>query len=118
MAIDPSIALGVRVPQIDISIPSPIQRFATIMSLRDMMTRQQMGQMQLQEAGLQLQQAQQMAKERQAIADWYRQQPAPDANAPGGGVQPWELTPEKIAQLHAIAPNLAPGLIKQNLDTS
>jgi hypothetical protein len=73
MAIDPSIALGYRPPQINVDVPSPIQQYATVMSLRDMMTRQQMGQMQLQQAQLGLQQAQQKQKDdqllRQAYAD-------------------------------------------------
>jgi hypothetical protein len=119
--IDPSIALGVRQPQVDIPIMNPVQRYATVMSLRDMMTRQQMGQYQLQEAGLQLQRAQQEQQERQAIADLYKQWTTPDPNAPvaaqgAQAAQPWELTPQKIAQLRSAAPNLSGALIKQGLD--
>src|SRR5215471_12752939 len=113
MAIDPQIALGVRSPQINVDIPSPIQQFATVMSLRDMMTRQQMGQMQLQQAQLGLQQAQQQAKERQALADYYQslQTPATPGTQPAGPGQGIDY-----AHLMTIAPNLAPGIIKSHSD--
>src|SRR5215831_20955671 len=50
MAIDPQIALGVRPPQFDVQLPNPIQQYATVMSLRDMMTQNQLRQAQIAEA--------------------------------------------------------------------
>jgi len=113
MALDPSIALGVRPPQINIDVPSPIQQAATIMSLRDMMTRQQMGQTQLQQANLQLEQAQQMADERRRMAQYFANpqaatsgslapaqtltQPATTSTTPAAGPSSAAITPTATA---------------------
>src|SRR5262252_1202157 len=71
MAIDPSISLGVRVAQPDIQIQSPIQQAAQLMSLRDMMARQQMMPIQLQEAQLGLEQAQRAQRDDQILRQSY-----------------------------------------------
>ena len=47
MPIEPSIALGYRPPQVDVPIMNPLQRAMTVMSLREMMTQNQMRQAQI-----------------------------------------------------------------------
>ena len=42
MAIDPQIALGYRPPQVNLDVPSPIQQFGQMMTLRGLMEQQQM----------------------------------------------------------------------------
>src|SRR5215831_8502549 len=83
MAIQPDIALGYRPPQINVDIPSPVQQYATVMSLRDMMTQNQAHQLALQQSRLELQKMQQGMQEQQAIAKLFAGQA--DA-AQGGGV--------------------------------
>src|SRR5215471_3295839 len=119
MAIDPQIALGVRSPQINVDIPSPIQQFATVMSLRDMMTRQQMGQMQLQQAQLGLQQAQADAQERQGLADWYRSKMTPAPAAPGAPqAAPWQMSSNDYGEIMAKFPLRGPGIVKGHAEAA
>jgi len=54
MAIDPSISLGVRIPQINLDIPSPIQQFGQMLSLRGLMEQQQLRKMQIAQEQMQL----------------------------------------------------------------
>jgi len=51
MAIDPSISLGYRPPQFQMpEIQTPLERFAKVLSLRNLMTQGEMGQLQLEQA--------------------------------------------------------------------
>src|SRR5215471_7683495 len=47
MALDPSIALGVRSPQVDVQIPQPLQQFGQILSLQGLMQQGQLRQAQM-----------------------------------------------------------------------
>jgi hypothetical protein len=74
MAIDPSIALGGRPPVIaPLQIQSPLEQYAKVMSLRNLMQENQSGQLGLQAQQLKLQQGQQAVKDadllRQSYAD-------------------------------------------------
>lgn len=137
MAIDPSIALGYRPPQVNIDIPSPIQQFGQVMSLRQMMDQSKVRQMQMQEAQMDLQQKQRDMQEKQALADFLtraqggaQSQPAqtPAATPPGSaslgqmmtGTPSAPAPSQQIGGLHIgeilrVAPNLGPAFIKTHL---
>lgn len=54
MALDPSIALGYRPPQINLDVPSPIQQMGQVLSLRGLMEQQQLRRMQIDQEQMQL----------------------------------------------------------------
>jgi hypothetical protein len=54
MALNPEISLGVRVPQINLDIPSPIQQFGQMMSLKGLMEQQQLRRAQIAQEEMQL----------------------------------------------------------------
>lgn len=92
MAIDPSIALAVRPVQIpQFNIQSPVDRLAQVLSLRNLMTQGQLGQLGLQEKTLQLQLLQQGAQERANLAGLFgqpqTQSPAATQPVPSGAYQ-------------------------------
>lgn len=89
MPIDPSIALGYRAPQVDVPIMNPVQQYATVMSLRDMMTRQQMNQAEIAKYQQDVADRQMKARNLQAFQNLY-----------SGGKTP---TPEDI--YNAIGPD-------------
>src|SRR5262245_5219787 len=55
MAIDPSISLGVRVPQFNFQLPSPIEQQGRLMTLRGLMDQQQLRQMQIEQTQIEKQ---------------------------------------------------------------
>jgi hypothetical protein len=95
MAIDPQIALGVRPVQIPVpEIQTPLERFAKVLSLRNLMTQTESGKIGLQSQQLQFEQLQRDMQERQDLANWLHlklTQPAPGAAvapAPAPGTPP------------------------------
>lgn len=68
MALDPSIALGYRPPQVNVEVPHPLEQFGQILTLRDLMQRGQMNQYDLQTKLLNLQQLQRTMQEQQDYA--------------------------------------------------
>lgn len=54
MAIDSSIALGYRPPQVNLDIPSPIHQFGQLMTLRGLMEQQQLRRMEMEQEGMKL----------------------------------------------------------------
>ncbi len=88
MAIDPSISLGYRPPQFQMpQIQTPLERFAKVLSLQNLMRQGQLGDIQLQTGRLNLEQLQQGLQEKKEFADYIRneiaksQQPQPAAPA-------------------------------------
>jgi hypothetical protein len=78
MAIDPSISLGVRPPVIQpLQIQSPLEQYGKILSLRNLMTEQQSGQLGLQAQQLKLQQEQKGIQEDANIRQLYATNPNP-----------------------------------------
>jgi hypothetical protein len=72
MAIDPSISLGVRPPQIAIpEIQTPLERFGKILTLQNLMRQGQMGDIQLQTGQMQLEQARQAQRDDQILRQAY-----------------------------------------------
>ena len=59
MALNPEISLGVRPPQVNIDVPSPIQQFGQLLSLRQMMESSQAHQLAMQQQRMQMAQMQQ-----------------------------------------------------------
>jgi hypothetical protein len=82
--INPNIALATRAPDIQIQVPQPLQQMAQVLTLRDLMQRGQLGQIQTQSAQLELEQARQMMRERQALSGYLGglTNPQPVAAAP------------------------------------
>ena len=62
MALDPQIALGYRPPQINLDVPSPIQQYGQMLTLRGLMEQQQL-------RGLQIEQAQQEIAQNRLAAE-------------------------------------------------
>ena len=78
MAIDPSIALGVRPPAIPVpEIQTPLDRFAKVLSLRNMMTQGESGQLGLQSKQLEFQQLQQQMQDEAKLRQLYTTNPNP-----------------------------------------
>jgi hypothetical protein len=78
MAIDPSISLGVRPPVIQpLQIQNPLEQYGKILSLRNLMTEQQSGQLGLQAQQLKMQEAQKQIQEEDAVRKLYAQNPTP-----------------------------------------
>jgi hypothetical protein len=78
MAIDPSISLGIRPPVIPVpDIQSPLERFAKVLSLRNLMTQGESNQLGLQSQQLQLQQQQQQMSDEQKLRQLYTTNPNP-----------------------------------------
>jgi len=78
MAIDPSISLGVRPPLIaPLAVQNPIEQYAKVLSLRNLMQEQQAGQFGLQAQQLKLQEAQRGIQEDTAIRQLYATNPNP-----------------------------------------
>ena len=69
MTIDPSIALAYRPPQVNVEVPNPIQQFGQVLTLRNLMTQGQSGQLELQTKMLELERLRLEAQQRQAIAN-------------------------------------------------
>ena len=90
MALDPQIALGVRPPVIQpLQIPNPLEQFAKVQSLRNLMTQGQLGQMNLEQTQLENEAKQRQAQEEQSLGSWMKQnQGRPD------------LTPQEIVAAH------------------
>src|SRR5262245_36317419 len=89
MALDPSIALSYRPPQFQMpQIQTPLERFAKVLSLQNLMRQGQLGDIQLQTGRLNLEQLQQGVREKQEFADYLRneiaksQQPQPASVSP------------------------------------
>jgi len=75
MAIDPSIALGYRPPQLQMpEIQTPLERYAKVLSLQNLMRQGQLGDIQLQTGRLNLQQLQQGVQEKLDFANYLRNQ--------------------------------------------
>src|SRR5215471_3020219 len=93
MAIDPSIALAVRSPQIaPLEIQTPLEKFQKVLTLQSLMRQGQMGQMQLENEQLQLNQARQVAQERAGLAKYLTDLNAPQApQADGTPAAPRQL---------------------------
>ena len=82
MAIDPSISLAVRPPVIPpLQIQTPLEKFAKILSLRNLMTQGQLGQLGLQTKQLELEQLQREREQQERIAKLFAG-PGPAAAAP------------------------------------
>ena len=88
MPIDPNIALAVRVAPFDVRIPTPIDRYARMLSLRNLMSESQTQQ-------LKQQQLEQAAADDAALRALYAQNTEPSA-----------------AQLYTAAPRQAPDILK------
>jgi hypothetical protein len=72
MAIDPSISLGFRPPQIaPLEIQTPLERFGKILTLQNLMRQGQMGDIQLQTGQMQLEQARQAQRDDQLLRQIY-----------------------------------------------
>ena len=85
MALDPSISLAVRPPDIPpLQIVNPVQQFGQILSLRNLMTQGQSGQLELQSQALKLQQMQREMHEQQDYANFLKQSLNPGGTAPAG----------------------------------
>src|SRR5262245_14293357 len=89
MAIDPSISLGYRPPQFQMpEIQTPLERYAKVLSLQNLMRQGQLGDIQLQTGRLSLEQLQQGVREKLDFANYLRnqitgsQQPQPSAVTP------------------------------------
>lgn len=108
MAIDPSISLAVRPPLIQpMNIQSPVDRLAQVLSLRNLMTQGQSGQIGLQTQQLQLDQMRRDMQEREDLAKYLQQHfqgagQAPDQAAPG--------PVQQTAQVAPAAPQSVPGM--------
>lgn len=119
MALDPSIALAYRPPQVNVDVPSPIQQFGQILSLRNLMQQGQTGQLELQTKMLQLQQIQQAVQERKNLADLFQnpqtQTPSPAA-APLVPSAPVQTPTPAAPQYTPVAPYtpLAPPAVTPN----
>src|SRR5262245_7615944 len=75
MALDPSIALSYRPPQFQMpQIQTPLERFAKVLSLQNLMRQGQLGDIQLQAGRLNLEQLQQGVREKQEFANYLRNQ--------------------------------------------
>ena len=82
MALDPSISLAVRPPDIPpLQIVNPVQQFGQILSLRNLMTQGQSGQLELQSQALKLQQMQREMQEQQDYANFLKQSLNPGGTA-------------------------------------
>lgn len=137
MPLDPSIIAGFRPPQVNLDVPSPIQQFGQVMTLRGLMDQQQIRQMQMQGERLDLEQKQRTASEQQALANYLKSayggaQPAP-TQAPATPAAPASIgqmmtgTPSApapsapqvgglhIGEILRVAPTLGPAFIKTQL---
>src|SRR5262245_5971842 len=100
MAIDPSISLGYRPPQFQMpEIQTPLERYAKVLSLQNLMRQGQLGDIQLQTGRLNLEQLQQGVREKLDFANYLRnqitgsQQPqSPPQTMPAPPQQPGTLT--------------------------
>jgi hypothetical protein len=95
MAIDPSISLGFRPPQIaPLEIQTPLERFGKILTLQNLMRQGEMGQLQLEQARTAAEQQKSLAK---LMQDYYTgQQPTaapvqPPIAPPAGAYVPGQL---------------------------
>ena len=103
MATDPSISLAVRPPVIaPLQIRSPLDQFARLQSLRNLMQQGQSGQLSLQEQQLKLDQERRDVAERQRIADYF-------ASLSGGGDT--GATPAQAAPAPLQPPQTAPTMV-------
>lgn len=108
MPIDPSIALSVRPPVIpQYNIQSPVDRLAQVLSLRNLMTQGQLGQLGLQSKQLELEQLQRTMQEQQDYAEAMRQYSQGGGAAPGVTGAPAATIPLQTAPPSAYQePNL------------
>src|SRR5215475_12965225 len=117
MAIDPSISLDVRPPVIpQIPIQTPLEQFAKVLSLRNLMTEGESGQLELQMKQLQLDQAQQLMRERKSLGDLFGRPPSPPPAAslitpPAAPPSPEPNLMAPPAARAQVSPDLIPGLI-------
>src|SRR5215471_5992845 len=114
MALDPSISLGVRGP--DIQIQSPMQAIGQALTLRNLMAQGQMQQMQMQQEQLQLDQAQRLAQQRRDFGAYLQSKAAPQtpAGTPGTAAAPaGELDRGEMMRLF---PDIAPAILKNMHD--
>jgi len=110
MALDPSISLGVRPP--DIQIQSPMQAIGQALTLRNLMAQGQMQQMQMQQEQLQLDQAQRLAQQRRDFGAYLQSKAAPQtpAGTPGTAAAPaGELDRGEMMRLF---PDIAPTILR------
>lgn len=85
MAIDPSISLGIRPPQIaPLQIQTPLDRYQKMLTLRHLMTQGQLGQMNLEQTRLENEALQRTSRDEQSLGSWMQQNQRPD------------LTPQEI----------------------
>lgn len=82
MALDPSIALGYRPPQVNVEVPHPLQQFGQILSLRNMMQQGQLFPLELQAKELALKQAQLAYQQDLGLANMFTHPEAGTAPAP------------------------------------
>lgn len=100
MALNPEIALGVRVPQIALpqfQIQTPLERFAKVQSLRNLMAQGQLQQMNIQQTQLENQALQEKARRTEALASLFAsgKRPTDDQIRAIGG-------PEAAAQIKSL----------------
>src|SRR4030095_8400154 len=116
MSLDPSIPLGVRpVVLPPLQIQTPLEQFGKILSLRNLMTQGEAGQLGLQTQQLQFEQLQRDMQERQDLANWLHlklTQPAPGAAvapAPAPGTPP-SIPPVQPTPVGGTVAQTAPAL--------
>src|SRR5215831_10496376 len=107
--INPNIALAARAPDIQIAVPNPIQQFGQILSLGDLMQRGQLGNIQIQEAQLALENARLIADERRRMGPYFAN--PPQAAAAGTMLAPSQTpgTPMPMAPVAPPQQPLGPG---------
>ena len=121
MALDPSISLAVRPPDIPpLQIVNPVQQFGQILSLRNLMTQGQMGGLDIQAKTLAVQQMQREMQEQQDYANFLKQSLNPGGTAlPAQAAGPPPLgAPQAGAGAIAPQPQAGPAPGGGPLDTS
>src|SRR5262245_9419344 len=109
MAIDPSISLGVRVPQFNFQMPSPIEQQGRLMTLRGLMDQQQLRQLQIDQARQEMATAQQEREAAERFRSLYT-----DPNNPPSATDVYRTLGTKGA---AVVKTQA-DIDKQNLDNA
>lgn len=82
MALNPEIALGVRPPVLQpLQIQSPLERFGKVLTLRNLMQNQQLGQMNVEQTRLENEALRRTAQDEQTLGSWMKQNQRPDLTA-------------------------------------